>query len=201
MTKAQTSVSGENYTHRILWTCARKQLEVARAEPPGNWYFELSAMLMVYFTYEAYLNFLGDRIDTDTWAREKDFFSKPPYRGTAGKQRRLLEVLSMTPAQSGTRPFATISELASLRDAVAHGKPEKFDINVKHSANRQPSGMKPWLRNRVTKSNAERAFTDVEQFINTLHAKAVEKFGSGVVQPHALVGSLAFSVGTTTAVP
>ena len=201
MTKVRTSASGENYTHRILWVCAQKQLEVAKAEPPGNWYFRLTAMLMAYFTYEAYLNFLGDRIDKDTWAKEKVFFSKHPYRGTEGKLLKLQEVLGMPPAQSGSRPYATISELASLRNTVAHGKPEQFTIGVQHSSNRQPSNMKPWLRDRVTRPNAERAFIDVEQFVNAMHAQAVEKVGSSVVQPHALRGSLAFSLGTTTAVP
>ncbi len=52
-------------------------------------YFDLSAMLMAYLTYEAYLNFLGTRVTPSDWENEREFFRKAPYKGTEGKLKRM----------------------------------------------------------------------------------------------------------------
>ena len=53
-------------------------------------YFHISAMLLAYLTYEAYINFLGDRFASETWRDEKEFFSKKPYQGLEGKLKFLV---------------------------------------------------------------------------------------------------------------
>ena len=45
----------------------------------------MSSMLLAYLTYEAYINFLGDRFASDVWKNEKAFFAKKPYYGLEGK--------------------------------------------------------------------------------------------------------------------
>ena len=65
--------------HRLLWECCLRQSEVAeiaRKDKSGPLYFELSAMLMAYFTYEAYLNFLGERVAPEAWKDERTYFTE-----------------------------------------------------------------------------------------------------------------------------
>src|SRR3989304_5220155 len=92
---ASTRYSGGEYTHRFLWRCVQKQLEAARSGPEGSRYFHLSAMVPGYFVFEAYINYLGETLDKDTWQKEGAFFSKEPYRGTEGKLKKLLELYDL----------------------------------------------------------------------------------------------------------
>jgi hypothetical protein len=84
MKKAETTINGELYTHKLLWKCCIQQVEAADEalkNSDSSFYFELSAMLLAYLTFESYVNFLGDRLAPEIWKSEKDFFNKPPYKG------------------------------------------------------------------------------------------------------------------------
>lgn len=70
MRTAITKTEGENITHRVLWQCCLRQLEIARKTERGRKYFDLTAMLMAYFAYEAYLNFVGSRVAPADWANK-----------------------------------------------------------------------------------------------------------------------------------
>ncbi len=65
MKDTKTTISGELFTHKILWECCQlscKAAKKASEEKAGPIYDEVTAMLMAYLTYEAYINFLGDRV-------------------------------------------------------------------------------------------------------------------------------------------
>jgi hypothetical protein len=75
-----TTDEGENFTHRSLWCVVARQIENAEARPSGALYDHLAAMVFTLHAFEAYLNFLGERLAPDIWNDEQNFFRKESYR-------------------------------------------------------------------------------------------------------------------------
>ena len=195
--KTTTEIHGELFTHRLLWRCCTKQMEAARAREEDASHFHLTAMLMAYFTYEAYLNFLGDCVAPKIWRNERNYFSKEPHRGTEGKLRKLAAICGFD-VETGKRPHQTIVDLEQLRDFVAHGKPDKYDATVRHHPGREPRMFGyDTLSKRVTQEKAERAIADVEKFIECLHERCRESVRDLRYGPKALKGSLGYSSAGT----
>ena len=171
-----------------------KQMEATRSREKDASYFHLTAMLMAYFTYEAYLNFLGDRIAPEVWENEKDEFSKGRYRGADGKLRKIAETCGFK-IERGKRPHQTIVELEKLRDFVAHGKPDKYEETVKHQPAREPSILRyDTLSKYVTQKKAERAIADAKEFIEFLHEQCRAKVRAGWYGDKALEGSSGYFI-------
>ena len=106
---------------------AQKNLVQSRETANDALYFALSAMLMMYFAFEGYLNWLGHLIAPEVWESEKNFFNKAPYQGTLGKYLFLSKVLVMEPLDKSKGPFQTVKDLQQLRD--------KAEKNVRHLVN------------------------------------------------------------------
>jgi hypothetical protein len=173
----ETTISGETFTHKVLWKCCLQQMKTAKRRKKGSLFFHLSAMLLAYLTYEAYINFLGDRIAPDVWAKEKDFFTKKPYRGLEGKLRFLVEKIPISGIKKGERPFQTITKLKRLRDFLSHGMVDKFEEVIIHHRAKEPPlfGRYGKIDKLVTAESAERAVSDVREFIEFLHREAMNK--------------------------
>lgn len=192
-----TTYSGEEYTHRVIWRCVEKQLYVARSIPVGSWYYHLTAMVLGYFVFEAYLNYLGETLDKDTWANEREFFSKEPYRGTEGKLKKVLELYGLSYPNKNKRPFASVVLLGALRDEVVHATPHRTGFTVSHSVRAESPRAKRWLENQVNKTRAERTIADLDEFLEEIHALLVAKAEKNVLTPFALKGSTVIGVGST----
>lgn len=169
--KAITETSGESFSHRILWKCAKLQHNNARAIEKGRKYFDLSTMLMAYLTYEAYLNFVGDRIDPDTWKNEKKYFSQNEYFGVEGKLKRISEICDGVKIDKSCRPYQTIKDLGKLRTSIVHAKVYKYNETIEHTVDTEPEIWPKDGYQYVTKENSNRAMEDVEEFIEWLHVK------------------------------
>lgn len=74
--------------------------------------------VMLAFTFEAMLNFMGHKLMPD-WKERK---------GAEYKRNRIFKQLKMNP-DMGRRPYSTIDELRSFRNHVAHGKPLETSID------------------------------------------------------------------------
>src|SRR4030095_6767184 len=122
---SQREIQGEGYTHIYLWNCAKALLNQPETKSHQDFYFTMAGMLIKYLAYEAYLNFVGIRLDPDAWKNEREFFSKDPYTGTAGKLKRISEKLSIQ-VDRAQRPYQSIKALEKLRNYLAHGKPEIY---------------------------------------------------------------------------
>jgi hypothetical protein len=200
MPRVVTKTEGENLTHRVLWQCCLRQIEIARKTEQGRKYFDLTAMLMAYFAYEAYLNFVGSRVAAADWENERIFFRKPPYQGTEGKLLRIVEVCGLAAIDKGTRPYQTIAHLAKLRDLIAHGKPERYELEVEHSADTDRPMFGPYrLEKMISVELAERALADVEEFAETIHKAAREKVTDGWFGDAALRGLLGYATHSSSA--
>ena len=122
MAKIITRGKGETYTHRLIWLTAKHQIRLADSIEEGSKYCYLCAMVMLYFTFESYLNFLGEIIAPKIWKDERRYFSTKEYPGTEGKLIKLIELLDLQMFERGKRPYQSINILLTLRNRIAHGK-------------------------------------------------------------------------------
>jgi len=204
--QAVTHVEGEIFTHKELWRCAEIQLDAARTAERGRFYFDMAAMLMAFFAYEAYLNFLGEILAPKQWGREREFFREPPYQGFEGKAQFIHEQLGLV-VNKGNRPHQTVQQLLTLRDTLAHGKPDRFEKVVQHGREVEvPLFGHGRLENQVSAECSERALADIRQVIEALHELARTRLDpnddrTGWLRGPALAGPFGYSSGHTKAVP
>jgi len=201
MKDAKTTINGELFTHKILWECCQlhcQAADTANEKKAGPIYYELTVMLMAYLTYEAYINFLGDRVAPEAWKNEKDLFNCDPYRGIAGKLKKISEVCHIQNLKKGERPYQTIVELGTLRDYLSHGKPDKYETQIKHSKRNEPSLFHSNLYQLVTPEKMKRALEDVKVLIEFLHCKAAPYVTDQMFGNKPLEGIIEHSQGDTT---
>lgn len=168
-------IAGECYTHQHLWNCAKALLAQPATQSPKDGYFQMAGMLMAYFTFEAYLNLVGPRIDREAWKNERNFFNTPPYRGTPGKLKRICEKLGIH-VEASKRPYQTLRELRRLRDSLAHGRSQSYGYSLLAREGQRPDLFRGLtIYNSITRRKAERALKDTEEFIEFLHAKINQK--------------------------
>lgn len=197
MMKIETTITGENLTHKILWECCIRNMETAKRRKKGSTYFFISAMLLAYLTYEAYINFLGDRFAPDTWAKEKDFFASRQDQGLEGKLKFLTKKIPITGIQKGQRPYQTIKKLKSLRDFLSHGKVDKYEKVIVHHRDNEPPlfGRYGKLGALVSPELAEIAVADIQQFVEFLHIQAKKQSDDAWFGDDPLGGIHAHSTG------
>jgi hypothetical protein len=53
-----TQITGQGFTHQYLWNCATTLLTQPETKSPKDMHFAMAGMVMAYFTFEAYLNFV-----------------------------------------------------------------------------------------------------------------------------------------------
>lgn len=169
--RAITRKEGEAFPHRDLWQCAKVQYEHAQKVEKGRKSFDMAAVLMAYLTYEAYLNFVGARLDPKAWRNEKQFFSKNEYYGIEGKLKRIVELCGDFRVDKSRRPYQTIRELGKFRSSIVHAKVYKYDEPIEHHVDHEPNC---WPRSAFSYVNIDttrRVMADVEEFIEYLHSK------------------------------
>lgn len=118
-------ISEEIYTHQHLWDAAslmlKESLKEENLKKINSFYFLLSALLMSYMAFEAFINFAGYIILPKIWANEKTYF-KGRGNGIETKISKLIEVLADFQWKKGERPYQSIRNLKNFRDMVVHGK-------------------------------------------------------------------------------
>lgn len=125
----------------------------------------MAAILMVAFTFEAYLNDLG--------ARTLDFWESIDRIGVLEKYAVLCRVNGLAPDYSH-RPHQTLKGLFAFRNQIAHGKTEILQAEKVIAADDDPMSHAPKTKweSYCTVENAEQALEDVTSIIEGLHAAA-----------------------------
>jgi hypothetical protein len=170
------AITGEGFTHQYLWNCAKTLLTQPETKSTNDMYYKMAGMVMAYFAYEAYLNFVGSRIEPTAWKNETKFFSKHRYRGTQGKLKLLCEKCGIE-VDRDKRPYATVQELGRLRNYLAHGKPDIYELEVDVEEGKDPDmfgNLK--IYDLVTREKADQTFEDTEEFIEYLQTIVVDKY-------------------------
>ena len=181
-------VNSVSNTYEYLWSACQKNVVDAKTTDGSPWYYYFTAMTMAYFCYEAFLNHLLHYIAPDVWANEKEYFSKPPYKGTEGKLKKVCEISGIDFPNKGDTQYQQIRLLKELRDFVAHGKTEQYSSIVEANSGHEITEVQSKLFELVTKKNAERAIPLLREFIITTNKKVKEKTYCDHLALHPLQG-------------
>lgn len=119
-------IKGVTYPHEDLWRASSISLTMAETCDREQYYLLMQSLLIAYFAFEAFINFLGECLDPEAWENEKNFFSKRTYYGIEGKIKRLAERLPNFVFEKGQRPYQIIKKVGKFRTLLAHGKPYHF---------------------------------------------------------------------------
>jgi hypothetical protein len=168
-------ITGQGFTHQYLWNCAKTLLTRPETKSPEDMHYAMAGMVMAYFTFEAYLNFVGSSVEPAAWKDKRKFFSKNPYRGTQGKLKLLCEKYEIK-LNPNERPYLTVLEAGWLRDYLAHGKPDRYVSEVDVEEGKVPDmfgGLR--IYDLVTREKADRTLQDTEEFIEYLHRELAAK--------------------------
>jgi len=200
-----TKIEGENFTHKSLWSVVDRQIENAEARQAGSLFDLLPAMVFALLSFEAYLNFLGERLAPEIWRDERNFFKKVPYRGFEGRVRKVFELCKTPEMDRAERPYSTIWKLKELRDLIAHGKSEKISMTLEHQDDASRSFHNIELYKLVSLENAYQAREDIYVVSLKLHSAAREALDGSTPRrtdpwfgTDPFAGSRGFSVGNTT---
>jgi len=69
-----THTSGENLIHTLLWEIAEQNLNEGKINEQGSSLKGLVAITFASIAFEAYINFVGERLDENIWKKERIFF-------------------------------------------------------------------------------------------------------------------------------
>lgn len=170
--KIQQDQQYEVYTYNILWGTAEKCFEVSQLHKDDEKYHYLTAMLMIYFAFEALLNNMISTLDPLAWKNERQLFSGPPYQGTLGKYKYLIEKLSMASPDHASRPYQTLKFLQQVRDRAVHAKPERSIRKIKVAPGQFPESYTSWLGKHSTLSHVKKCFEDIRTISTSLYKVA-----------------------------
>ena len=198
MASIVTFVEGENFNHRLLWFIVKRQLEHGVSRPAGANHDDLVAMVFALHSMEAYLNFIGERLAPDVWAREREYFSKAPYRGFSGKMKKVLELVELEEPSRDSRPYSTVWLLKNLRDQIAHPKTERYAFTAPHAPDDIMAFYRAPFQGLVTRENADRAYEDIEAFADLIHSLAITRLKNVIVGDRALRGLLSLGSGSSS---
>jgi hypothetical protein len=203
-----TKLEGENFTHKSLWSVVDRQIENAKARQAGSLFDLLPAMVFALLSFEAYLNFLGERLASDIWKDERNFFKRLPYRGFDGRVRKVFELCKIPEMDRAERPYSTVWKLKDLRDLIAHGKSEKISMTLEHQDDASRSFYNVELYKLVSLENTYHARDDIHFVSLKLHRAEKEVFDGSTPRrtdpwfgTDPFAGSRGFSVGHTTIAP
>lgn len=171
-------------TYSELWHASKVVLEKGIREPRGSSWQFMSSLILTAFSFEAYMNHIGEEILTSWGGLER--------LSPLSKLDLLCEVLKVELPPNDQRPRQTLIKLFSFRNTLAHGRT--------HTVTAKPVRMEPddvddhfsrrlltnWQQLIANDKFAKRAREDVETVVNLIHDKRAEPkdypftFGIGI---------------------
>jgi hypothetical protein len=148
-----------------LWAGAQALLARAEKEPEGAYWLTMSSLLLSAFTFEAYLNHMGE-------ARIK-FWKEIESIRVFEKFSVLCKELDYD-ADFSRRPCQTLKALIRFRNAIAHGKSEileETDMSTAEEPFPKTSPKTSWEEYCI-REHALRALEDVSSIMRALDRKA-----------------------------
>ena len=131
----------------------------------NHYYTTMVSLLLMAFTFEAYLNHLGEK--------KIKFWDKIEAIKVMDKFAVLCQELGLSPDFSH-RPYQTLKALFQFRNAIAHGRTTILNVTKPVSPLDAPFEYEPKVEweECCTVENAQRAKKDVAQIIEELNRKA-----------------------------
>lgn len=156
------------HTYSELWHASDCVLQAGLNNPKGAAWQFLSSALLTAFTFEAYLNHVGDAI----YPNWEDYEPMRPLEKLQLLCEKLGVVLSKSP---GARPLQTVAKLMAFRNTMAHGKTSELNFtSVKRNAKNYHSIygaelLADWEKMIQTSDFALRVREDVDEVIAQIH--------------------------------
>jgi hypothetical protein len=134
----------------------------------GSYYYiytTMSSLLLIAFTFEAYLNHLGKK--------KIKFWKEIEPIKVMDKYSILCKEFEINPDDS-RRPYQTLISLFKFRNSIAHGKSEILKETKTVSSQDDPFTHAPRTKweEYCELDNAKRAIKDISSIINELHKAA-----------------------------
>jgi hypothetical protein len=129
----------------------------------------MSCLLMLAFTVEAHINFLGYSLIKD-WNEWKPFNVKVDD---------VLAHLKIT-ADRSTRPYSVVSKLKKFRDTIAHGKPEQTSKDEIIEATAEELDQRADLRAGWEEAIAHDAVFQAHEDVDAIWKELLEKSGLSI---------------------
>jgi hypothetical protein len=187
-------LQGEVFVFRELWQVVKRQRGRAETEPTGSFYDHLVALVFAFHTLEGYINFIGERLEPNLWAKERRAF-----RSVMDKFYKILELVSLSP-DLPARPFSSVNWLKGFRDVIAHAKTERFARILEETGPILPSLYVEPFGNFVTPDQTSIICDDIKAVIETIHAAALPYLtDTRYLTTGALDGVMQHGTGSTIA--
>ena len=161
------SVSEEIFTHEYLWRIANLMLKTAKQDERDSFYYLLSALLISYMAFEAFVNFSGYILFPNLWGDEKKYF-KGKGDVIEAKISKLQEKLKNYEWKKGERPYQNIKKLKKFRDSVVHGKVQNYHYEAMRKADGSHIEWKLDWYNYNSIENLESLMNDIKYFCQSL---------------------------------
>jgi hypothetical protein len=161
-----STYSGEREVHTFaeLHHAARVLIETSQLHRRGNFYTAMSAFLLEAFTFEAYLNHLGEK-HLKLWKDDERIRWKDKFK----RVRRKIGLKT----DGSKRPYLTLRKLFAFRNALAHGRSEivteEFEVDSAAPLNYWPRT--EWEK-YCTRENLLMVREDVSVIIGRMHKAA-----------------------------
>lgn len=154
---------------------------IAKDSPRGSYYTLMASLLLSAFTFEAYLNHLGDKT-FPFWKKIESIRVMDKYS--------LLCAHFKIDVDWGGRPHQTLKQLFRFRNSIAHGKSVVVVGERIVDAEAEPHDLMPQAHweEFCTWENADRVRTDVSAVVTQMHDAA--GLGGYPFIPGAAVGGL-----------
>lgn len=140
-------------------------LQKSSSEKKGSYYKTMGSLLLTAFTFEAFLNHLGDKTIK--------FWDEIEKIGVLDKYNVFCKELGIKPDFS-KRPHQTLKLLFRFRNSIAHGRSVILKVTKDVSSTDEPWDHEPktdW-EEYCTDDNAARAREDIEKIIIELNETA-----------------------------
>lgn len=183
-------------TFRDIWITVEifKRMETSTTDKDERRALRFSSMLLLFFSFEAYLNHLGEKIAPEIWKNErKNFNGKSEingekYPGPIGKFT-YLQLLCGISDDSVITEIEIVKELKKFRDLLAHGKTEEVEIpySCKHGAALEI--YTPIVWELINSNLLERSFLAIKCLLCTTHSAALAAFPDSGLEPSPFVSS------------
>lgn len=137
-------------------------------------------LVLQYFTFEAYLNFLGHNIKPKIWEKERSYFYKKTHNGrksTLGKFWFLAINCECKDyfQKEGEEYFKFVEEdLKGIRDFFTHAKPEIHEKERLINSDKFPEFIENFVDKNVDLQTVNKGNRCIEKIILKLHEKAKE---------------------------
>jgi hypothetical protein len=158
--RIQASTTTNTYGYCMI--AARNALKMAQEQQSGWLYFAMMAGVFATFTVEGYLNHLGQK-HVHSWSK---------IELKLGPQEKLLLLRDMLhlSVDMTKRPFQTLHDMLSLRNALAHAKTltKQSDCEVSDPEDESANYPQPDWKKLCSIKSVERMVEDAEKIVRHL---------------------------------